>query len=182
MKFEDMTEDQILNEIMKAIPEYLKRIKPDGEFNRQICIGMVVKNLRSMFKSSRGIGYYDKMMVQDIKKLDTIVGHFFPTITDRVTNVEMQYKKGQMETAINRAKAEAMIVTAFERAGFEVKMDYSKYTAFVSVRLVGEKWARFQVRYKDIDEEGCMDDLVSAVIDLKDAAIRIGDKLFIGRQ
>ena len=118
MKFDEMTEDQILNEIMKAIPEYLDQIKPAGEFNRQVCVEMVVKNLRSMYKRSRGIGYYDKMMVRDIKELDIIIAHFFPAITDRVAAVEMQYKKEQMEVAINRAKAEAIIIPAFESAGF----------------------------------------------------------------
>ena len=113
MKFDEMTEDQILNEILKAVPEYLHLIKPDGEFNRQVCVEMVVKNLRSMFKRSRGIGYYDRMMVRDIKELDTIIGHFFPAITDRVAAVEMQYKKDQMEAAINKAKTAAIILFAF---------------------------------------------------------------------
>ena len=135
-----------------------------------------------MFRSSLGIGYYAKMMVQDIKKLDTIVGHFFPAITDRVTAVEMQYKKEQMEVAINRAKAEAIIIPAFESAGFEVKVVYFQYIALVSVRLIGKKWAQFQVRYKDIHGDDSLDDLVSAVVDLRNAAIRIGGKLFIGRQ
>ena len=160
MKFDEMTEDQILNEILKAVPEYLNLIKPDGDFNRQVCVEMVVKNLRSMFKRSRGIGYYDRMMVHDIKELDIIIGHFFPMITDRVAAVEMQYKKDQMEAAINKAKAEAIIVPAFEGAGFEVKVGYNK----------------------SIQGEGSLDDLVSAVVDLRDAAIRIGGKLFIGRQ
>ena len=44
MKFDEMTEDQILNEILKAVPEYLNLIKPDGEFNRQVCVEMVVKD------------------------------------------------------------------------------------------------------------------------------------------
>jgi hypothetical protein len=92
MKFDEMTEDQILNEILKAVPEYLHLIKPDGEFNRQVCVEIVVKNLRSMFKRSRGIGYYDRMMVRDIKELDTIIGHFFPAITDRVALAEMKYE------------------------------------------------------------------------------------------
>ena len=182
MKFDEMTEDQILNEILKAVPEYLNLIKPDGDFNRQVCVEMVVKNLRSMFKRSRGIGYYDRMMVHDIKELDIIIGHFFPMITDRVAAVEMQYKKEQMEAAINKAKAEAIIVPAFEGAGFEVKVGYNKYSASVNVRLVGKKWAQFQVRYKSVQGEGSLDDLVSAVVDLRDAAIRIGGKLFIGRQ
>ena len=182
MKFDEMTEDQILNEIMKAVPEYLVQIKPGGEFNRQVCVEMVVKNLRSMYKRSRGIGYYDKMMVRDIMELDIIIAHFFPTITDRIAAVEMEYKKGQLEAAINRAKAEAIIIPAFEGAGFEVKVDYYKYTASVSVRLVGKNWARFQVRYMDIHGEDSLEDLVSAVIDLRDAAIRIGGRLFIGRQ
>lgn len=181
MKFDEMTEDQILNEIYKAIPEYLERIKPNGDFNRQICVEAVVKNLRGLFKSSRGIGYYDKMMVRDIKELDTIIGHFYPSITDQVTAVEMRYKKEQMEAEINKTKAEAIIVPAFEGAGFEVKVDYFKYTASVRVRLVGKKWAQFQVRYKDINGEHCLDDLVSAVVDLRDAAIRIGGKLLIRR-
>ena len=182
MKFDEMTEDQILNEIMKAVPEYLVQIKPGGEFNRQVCVEMVIKNLRSMFKRSRGIGYYDRMMVRDIKELDTIIGHFFPAITDRVAAVEMQYKKDQMEAAINKAKAEAIIVPAFEGAGFEVKVEYNKYSASVNVRLVGKKWAQFQIRYRDIQGEGSLDDLVSAVVDLRDAVIRIGGRLFIRGQ
>lgn len=182
MKIEEMTEEQILYEALKAIPEYMERIKPDGDFNRQVCAEMAVNNLRSLFKSSRGIGYFDKMMVQDIKELDRIIRHFYPTITDRVAAVEMQYKKELMELAINKAKAEAIIIPAFERAGFKVKVEYLDHIALVSVRLIGKKWAQFQVRYKDINGDGCLDDLVAAVVDLKDAAIRIGSNLFIGRQ
>lgn len=56
MKIDEMTEDQILYEVLKAIPEYLGRIKPDGEFNRQECVELAVKKLRHLFKSSRGMG------------------------------------------------------------------------------------------------------------------------------
>lgn len=176
-----MNEDQILHEILKAVPEYLDRIKPDGDFNSQVCVEMVVKKLRFLFKSSRGIGYFDKMGVKDIKELDSIISHFYPSITGQVANVELRYKKEQMEAAINRAKAEAIISSAFEGAGLEVKADFFKYTASVSVRIAGKQWAQFQIRYKDIQGEEGLDDLVSAVVDLRDAAIRIGGKLFIGR-
>lgn len=182
MKLEEMTEDQILNEILKAVPEYLDRIKPDGDFNRQVCVEMVIENLRSMYKCSRGIGYYDKMIVRDIKELDTITGHFFSAITDRVAAVEMAYKKEQMEAAINKTNAEAIVGPAFTNAGFDVKVECFKYAAAISVRIVGKNWAHFQIRYKELKTEGRLDSLISAVVDLKDAAIRIGEKLFIGRE
>ena len=181
-KLQEMTEEQILDEVLKAVPEYLERIKPDGAFNRQICVEEVVKNLRKLFKASRGIGYYDRMMVRDIRELDTLIGHFMPLITERVSAAERQYKKEQMVTAINVAKAEAIIVPAFESAGFEFKVSYFKYTASIRVRLFGNKWASFQIRYKNITGAGCLDDLVSAVVDLRDAAKRIGGNLYIRRQ
>lgn len=182
MKIEEMNEDQILNIVLKAIPEYLDQIKPDREFNRQVCVGMAVKKFRYLFKSSRGIGYDDNMLVKDIKELDTMMRHYFPLITDHVKAVEIQYNKDRMEAAINKTMAEAIIIPAFEKAGFEVMADYYQYSASVRVRLAGKKWAQFQVRYKDINGDGYLDDLVSAVVDLRDAAIRIGGKLHIGRQ
>ena len=169
MKIKEMSDEQVLNEAFEAVPRYLEDIKPNGDFTQEGCTAAVIKHLAFLFKLRNGIFLDYKMTEQNIQDLNAIIDYFRPLIAARVLTVETEYRKGQMEAAINKTTAESNIVTAFESAGFEVRAEYFEHKALVKVRLDDSGWTMFWVEYDDIDKEGYLDSFVSTAIRLKNS-------------
>ena len=169
MKIEEMSDEQVLNEAFKAVPRYLEDIKPNGDFTQEGCTAAVIKYLAFLFKLSNGIFLDYRMTEQNIQDLNAIIDYFRPLIAARVLTVETEYRKGQMEAAINKTTAESNIAAAFESAGFEVRAEYYDHKALIKVRLDESGWTMFWVEYDDIDREGYLDSLVATAIRLKNS-------------
>ena len=167
MDINRMTDNEILDEAFNAVSGYLESIRPNKDFTRQGCIDFVVKRLQQLFKYSRCVMMFAPLTEAEILEFNALVDRLMPSITERVLTVETEYRKERMEMEINKAKAGAIIVPAFNRAGFTVNVDYMKHAAFVHVHLVGNDWTQFMVRYTDIQGEDSLDGLIATAVDLK---------------
>ena len=163
-----LSDEQVLNEVFKAIPHYIANLKPRN-FTQEGCIAAVIKRLKELFKESNGIRMFDELKEPEIQEFNTVVQYFMPSISVRVSIVEMEYRKGLVEATINKAKAESNIVAAFDKAGFETRTEYFEHKALVKVRLDDSGWTMFWVEYDEIDKEGYLDGLVAIATRLKNS-------------
>ena len=120
VRFNDLrlSDEQVMNEIFKAVPRYIADLKPNRDFTIEGCTAAVIKRLEELFKESNGIRKFDELKEPDIQEFNAIVDYFMPSISARVSIVETEYRKGLMEAAINKVKAESTIIAAFDKTGF----------------------------------------------------------------
>jgi hypothetical protein len=167
MDINRMTDYDILDEASRAVSGYLDAIRPNRDFSRQGCVDFVSKRLLQLFRYSRSIMFFAPLTEAEIQEFNALIDPLMPSILERVLTVETEYRKERMEMEINKAKAGAIIVPAFNRAGFTVRVDYMQNAAFVHVHLAGSDWTQFMVRYADIRGEDSLDGMVAMAVDLK---------------
>lgn len=171
MRFKSMqlSDEQVMDEVVKAIPYYIADLKPNRDFTHEGCTEAVILRLKELFKESNGIGMFDELKEPDIQAFNALVDYFMPSISVRVSTAEVEYRKELMKAAIKKAGAKSNIVAAFDKAGFETRTEYFEHKVLVKVRLDDNRTTLFWVAYEDIKKEGYLDSLVETAIRLKDA-------------
>lgn len=172
-KFNELTEDEIIDEGLRAVPEYMERIRPSGVFNLENCVKAEIKRVEQLYKSSLGIRQYAPMTKSQLQEMDAFTAHFVPKLTERTSTIQQRYMQQRRVSQINAVTASALIPEEFRKAGLKAEVFGQRYRAKVIVPLAGTS-VRFYVRYKDLGREGLMDDVIKAVLDLKDALNRLG--------
>ena len=180
-KIQEMSEEEILAYISDLIKSYVQYYTQPGEqFSAQACVEMVFKNLRDYYDMGLNLGLLDKIMEKDLIAREALVEKYTPFTHGMIAQLYLDHTKQLMAAEINRTMAEAIISSAFEASGLEIKTMCFQESANVSVRMAGKKWARFQIKYSELTREGCLDDLIPAVVELRNAVIRIGRRLTVG--
>ena len=172
-KYNELTEEEIINEGLRAVPEYMERIRFSGIFKLEDCVAAEVKRIETLYKTSRGLRQYTPMGEKDLQEMDAFTGYFIPFLTEQTRTIQQRYLKQRRVAQINAITANAIIPEEFKKVGLKAKVEGQKYRAKVLVSLNGTS-VRFYVRYKDLGKEGIMDDVIKAVVDLKDALDRLG--------
>ena len=180
-KIQEMSEEEILAYISDLIKNHVQYYTQTGEqFCAQACVEMVFKNLRDYYDLGLTLGFLDTIMEQDLIAREALVEKYTPFTHGMIAQLYLDHTKQLMTAEINRTMAEAILNSAFEARGLEIKTTHFQKRADVYVHMVGRKWARFQIKYTDLTREGCLDDLISAVLDLRNAVVRIGRRLTVG--
>ena len=180
-KIEEMTEEEILAGAARGIPRYLSVIRSSHQdFDVVKCVEVQAFELKMLYKESRGIGRWGKMTTQDLQELDALIGHFTPGMQEQALEAEKLYRKEHLVWLINGGTAQALLVPAFEQAGLNAKVERQRYRAKVTVAL-GARSVRFYAAYKALSQEGTLERLVQAVLDLKGALDRIGGDIKISK-
>lgn len=181
-KLQEMTEEEVLNHVATGIHDYLMRIRPQhGEFVLEDCMAMQIAELERLFRWSRNLGRRDSFSPQDIQELDLTIDYYLPQMREYARAVQLQYTKEQTLWKIKGTAAEALIKKAFQEVGMEVPLvECQRYRAKVFVDL-GGRWLRFYVGFKALEREDTLTNVTQAVLDLKDAACRIGGDIRLGR-
>ena len=172
-KIDELTEDEIIDEGLRAVPEYMERIRPSGVFNLENCVAAEVRRIENLYKSCRGLRLYSPLSRKEMQAMDAFTSHFAPALTERTRAVQQRYLQQRRVSQINAVTASALIPEEFRKAGLKAEVFGQRYRAKVIVPLAGTS-VRFYVRYKDLGREGLMDDVIKAVLDLKDALNRLG--------
>ena len=180
-KFNELTEDEIIDEGLRAVPEYLERIRTSGVFNLENCVKAAIKRVEQLYKSSLGIRQYAPMTKSQLQEMDAFTAHFVPKLTERTTVIQQRYMQQRRVSQINAITAGALIPEEFKKVGLNAQVIGQKYRAKVVVPLTGTN-VRFYVRYKEMNREGLMDYIIKAVLDLKDAIDRLGYGAIVSKQ
>lgn len=172
-KISELSEEEIINEGLRAVPEYMERIRFSGIFKLEDCVAAEVKRLENLYRTSRGLRHYSPLGEKDLQEMDAFTGYFIPFLTEETRTIQQRYLKQRRVSQINAITAKAIIPEEFKKAGLKAVVEGQKYRAKVLVSLNGTS-VRFYVRYKDLGKEGIMDDVIQAVLDLRDALNRLG--------
>ncbi len=180
-RIQEMTEEEVLNHVATAIHNYLMRIRTmHGEFVLDDCMARQISELKMLFRWSRGLGRRDALSPQDLQELDLTINHFLPQMQERARAVQLHYTKEQTLWKIKGTSAEALIKKAFHDIGMKAVVECQKYRAKVFIDL-GGRTLRIYVGFKALEKEDTLPNITRAVLDLKDAACRIGGDIILGR-
>ena len=181
--FDSMTEEEILQEGMKAVRDYLADIRSTRVFSLEDCLGRCLKQIRELYQRSvepwqsariGGAWFFKPLTRERMANLEQVLARFRGPLRERIAAVEQRYLREQAASRINAAAATALIRTTFQAAGLVPYVTGQKYRARVEVTLPEGNHVRFYVRYKDLTREGFTDEILKAVLDLGDALSRLG--------
>ena len=179
-KIQYMSDEEILNQLATAIHDYLVRIRPYGEFVMNDCMTMQINELKRLYRWSHGLTRGDALKRRDLHELEQLLTRLLPKMQENAGAVQLHYTKEQTLWKIRSTSAKAQIKAAFEGKGLKVTVDNQKYRAKVYVSLGGHTlW--FNVPYKSLANEDTLPNVIAAVLDIKDAVIRIGGDVRLGK-
>lgn len=178
--FERISEEAVIEDALRAIPDYLERIRATGEFNIRNCVALETKRIEKFYRKSHGLPLYGKVGNSDLKHMDAYTAHFVPLLMERTLPIQQSYMRQRRISKINATAAQALIPAVLEKAGLKVEVSGQKYRAKVLVKLPGYA-LRFYVRYKDMCNEGFLEDVAGAVLQLKDAVSKLGYGAVVSR-
>lgn len=170
-----MTENEIIEEALKAVPEYMATIRMSGVFDVDRCVRHYeFKEIEKLFRQEKGLPRLSPLSVQQKAELERIQAYFAGRLTERTQEIKQRYLKGRKVREINAITAKALITSAFADAGMEAKVSAQRYRACVMVNVAKGRYLRMYVRYRDLSDPDLMDKVLSAVADLKDVLERLG--------
>lgn len=181
--FDSMTEEEIFQEGMKAVRDYLADIRQTRVFSIEDCLDRCLKRIRELYQRSVEPGltarigrawFFKPLTRERMADLEQVLARFRGPLRERIAAVEQRYLREQAASRINAAAATALIRTAFQAAGLVPCVTGQKYRARVEVTLPEGNRVRFYVRYKDLSRDGFADEILKAVLDLRNALSRLG--------
>ena len=179
-KFNGLTEEEIIRDALRAVPEYLESIRASGVFRLEKCVEEETRRLEKLYRTGKGIRQYLPLSKKELADMEAFTAHFIPILTERTLAVQQRYMKQRRISEINAITARELISAGFRKAGLTAEVTGQRYRAKVVVSLPAGN-LRFYVRYKDLGREGIMDDVVRAVLDLKDAVTRLGQGVMLSK-
>lgn len=172
-RFNELTEEEVISEALRAVPDYLESIRTTGVFQLDKCVALETKRIEKLYKKGIDIRQYSPMEKITFQNRNSFMAHFIPILTERTLPIQQRYMQQRRVSQINAITASALIQEGFKKVGLTAQVIGQKYRAKVVVPLMGTS-VRFYVSYKDLKREGLMDDIIKAVLDLKDAINRLG--------
>ena len=171
--FSEMTEDEVTNEGMKAVRDYLEVIRKTRDFRLEECVRREMWGVEMLFRRACGLRPRDAMSEGQAAEWEQIRSHYLPLFTELTLSLQRDYVKASKLSRMNATTVRAIIPGAFSRVGLTATVTGQLHRALVEVTLPTSR-VRFYIRYKDLEREGVMEDVVKSVLDLKDAMTRLG--------
>lgn len=181
-KISEMSEEEILVEALRAVPEYRERIRDTHRFVVEDCLRSSLNRIEAMFRAERK-QRYEKMPEQDRKDLDVLLGFFRPKLLDEISRIQTEYMRQRMVSNINATTAQQLLPQAFAKEGLRALVEGQTHRAKVEIMLSPMMKLKFYVRYRDLNgKKDIVDKVVRAVLDINDAVGRIGTSVMITRR
>lgn len=175
-----LTEDELVKIAIDS-PAVTNALSRKGEFNLKGCVTAALDNIGTYFRKCNGLPSYASLSKEQADELSVFLPQVEPLLWDRLREIRAKHVKQHTITAINFAKASAMIGDALKAAGLQGNIYEQRYRARVEVRLGRLTVVRFYVNYKDLAKSGTTDEVISALVDLRSALDRLGPGVFLRR-
>ena len=175
MKLRDMSEEAILAEALRAVPDYRERIRGTGNFVLEDCVHVAMRRIENLFRADRGLRSSQPLDKNNRGQLEALLGYFRPKVIEAIRPVQLRYMQQRMVSNISATTARNLIPAAFAKEDLTAEVEGQRHRAKVEVKLSPSLRVKFYVRYRDLNtKEGFADEVVRAVLDLKNAADRLG--------
>ena len=183
MKLRDMSEEAILAEALRAVPDYRERIRGTGNFVLEDCVHVAMRRIENLFRADRGLRSSQPLDKNNRGQLEALLGYFRPKVIEAIRPVQLRYMQQRMVSNISATTARSLIPAAFAREDLTAEVEGQRHRAKVEVKLSPSLRVKFYVRYRDLNtREGFSDEVVRAVLDLKNAADRLGSGVTLSRK
>ena len=175
VKLQDMGEEVILVEALRAVPDYREKIRDTRKFMLEDCVRDAMKRIEYLFRSDRGLRTGEPLGAQNRRQLEVLLSYFRPKVIEAIRPIQLRYMQQKMVSNINATTAKGLIPDAFAKEGLSAEVEGQQHRAKVEVQLAPSLRVKFYVRYRDLNTKpGYADEVVRAVLDLKDAVDRLG--------
>lgn len=171
--FYSMTDEEVVREAMRAVRDYQEGIRSTREFKLEACVKAELRRIELIWRHSAGIGPFEHLDKEQKAEWDKVRAQYQPCLTELTLAIQRDYVRESKVSRVNASVVKAVLPEAFRKAGLKAAVTGQLHRALVEVTLPTSK-VRFYVRYKDLEREGMVDDVVKAVLDLKDAVTRLG--------
>ena len=172
--FRDLTDEELIEEAMKAVPDYLEMIRSTGNFDLGACLGKEFGRLESLFKAKHGIRSLFQADPDERAEIDAVEFHLRPILTEKTRDIQQRYLQSRKVSQINGVTAKALIGAAFREAGLQADVTAQRYRARVEVRMPSGHMVRFYISYKKLKEEGVLEGCLEAVQKLMEGLTQLG--------
>ena len=181
-KLSEMSEEEILVEALRAVPEYRERIRDTHRFVVEDCLRSSLNRIEAMFRAERK-QHKQKLPEQDRKDLDVLLGYFRPKLKDEISRIQTEYMRQRMVSNINATTAQQLLPQAFAKEGLRALVEGQTHRAKVEILVAPTMKLKFYVRYRDLNsKKDIVDNVVRAVLDLKDAVTRLGSSVMVTKR
>jgi hypothetical protein len=171
--FYTMTDEEVITEAMRAARDYLEGIRSTREFKLEACVRAELKRMEVIWRHSVGIRPFEPLDKEQKAEWEKVRGMYQPRLTELTLAIQRNYVRESKVSRVNASVVKAVLPEAFKKVGLKAAVTGQVHRALVEITLPTSK-VRFYVRYKDLEREGMVDDVVKAVLDLKDAVTRLG--------
>ena len=168
--FNELSEQEILKEVQRVVPNYLAQVRNTGAFDYTACVNFQVDELQRLYRQAHGFSSRQKFR----QGLEAFTAHFLPLIEQQTEEILAKFNKSRILMQVEAATARGILLPAFDQAGLKADIVCQRYRAKVTVRLTARQYLIFYVSYKSLREEQARQKLIRAVLDMQDAANRIG--------
>ena len=170
-------------EALRAVPDYREKIRETGKFILEDCVRDAMKRIEYLFRADRGLRSYDPLGQQNRGQLEALLAYFRPKVIDAIRPIQQRYMQNRMVSEINATAAKGLLLAVLAENGLPAEVEGQRHRAKVEVALAPSLRVKFYVRYRDLNEkEGVAEDVVRAVLDLKDAITRLGSGVMLSRR
>lgn len=182
-KLRDMSEEEILVEALRAVPEYRERIRATHKFILDDCVRAAMNRIEACFRADQGLKPYGAMPERDRRELNVLLAHYRPKLIEEIEPIQIRYMRQRVVSDISTVTAQNIIPAAFAKEGLVAEVEGQTHRAKVEIQLAPSTRVKFYVRYRDLNtRDGLADDLVRAVLDLKDAVTRLGSGVMVTKK
>ena len=173
-RFSEMTEEEIVEEGLRALPDYLERIRGTGVFDLGDCVRMELKRVENLYRDEYRPRLFSRNKTLNIAELDAALAHFEPILRQRTIPLRTKYQRSRMVSQIRFAAARPIIHNALKEAGLTGSITAQRYRARVDLDITPNTVLRFYILFRDIGKEGLMDECIRAAVDIRNAIDRLG--------
>ena len=185
-RIDRMTDEEILEDALRVVPEYLAGIGKDGDFCMETCIRRCIGRVKYLYKKSASMFSLQNyptsaqaMTAEQLDELTRLCVRLDAPLRQRIEPIRQRFLKRRAAYRINKVTASSLIPAAFKEAGLKAEVTGQQYRAKVEVPLPSGNLLRLYIRYKDLTKEGHIEEVVSAVTDLCDVLTRLGGAVSI---
>ena len=172
--FRDLTDEELIEEAMKAVPDYLEMIRSTGNFDLSACVGKELGRLESLFKVKHGIRTLFQADPDERAAIKAVENRLRPILTEKTRDIQQHYLQSRKVSQINGVTAKALIGAAFREVGLKADVTAQRYRARVEVRMPSGHLVRFYVNYKKLKQEGVLEGCLEAVQKLMEGLTQLG--------
>lgn len=172
--FRDLTDEELVEEAMKAVPDFLGRIRSTGDFDLEDCVRRGMARVERLFKVKHGIRAFFQLDNRERTEWIQTQERIRPILTEKMRDIQLRYLRSRKVSQLNAVTAKVLIEGSFKAAGLDAEVTGQRYRARVVVMSPGYA-VRFYISYKKLlKEDGILEKTIEAVRNLVEAMGKLG--------